>query len=54
VRVSPLPTEEIGRLVAAGDLRPSGEVLKAFRDGYDRLRFFGSQAFLALGEGPEA
>jgi GYF domain 2 len=42
-QIGPFPAEEIARLVALGQLRPSDEVLKASRDANNKIRFYASQ-----------
>jgi len=49
-RVGPLSAEELERLVLCGEVRPEEEVLKAWKDDFDRVRLFGSQARAALGK----
>lgn len=43
-RVGPVAGEEIARLVACGQLLATEEVLKAWKDANNNVRFFGSQA----------
>ncbi len=46
-RIGPVPPEEIDRLLARGRLRPSDEILKAWKDANNQIRYFGSHAEFA-------
>jgi hypothetical protein len=43
-RIGPVPSAGIARLVGCGQLRPSEEVLKGWKDANNRVRFFGDPA----------
>jgi GYF domain 2 len=42
-QIGPVPSAEIARLVGCGQLRPSEEVLKGWKDA-NKVRFFGNPA----------
>jgi hypothetical protein len=42
-QIGPFPAEEIVRLVALGQIRPSDEVVKAWKDANNKIRCFASQ-----------
>jgi len=43
-QIGPVTSGEIARLVGGGQLRPSEEVWKGWKDANNNVRFFGSQA----------
>jgi hypothetical protein len=41
-QIGPVSSDEIARLVGCGQLRPSAEVLKGWKDANNKVKFFGS------------